>query len=596
LVGDLLHGRYRIAEALAAGGAGNVHLATEEPGGLRRVIKELRANAPQILSAFRGEFALLARVSHPHLLRVLDFGTALIRQEPVHYYVAQWLPAAPLAQVARRSGAQVGQLLQPLLDALEGLAVLHALEIRHGDFTPSNVMVDDAGRGTLIDLGCAQQFGSSAWLSGTEGYIAPELLQGARADGRADLYSVGKTLERVFELAALPPPEHILRMIERLLRSDPADRPADVGEVLEAFKRRLPAIPRQIVPLRLLGRDQQLGTFAGWLSALVRNEAVPRTFALVGKSGSGLSRLLRELVWRAQLEVSVFRVHAGDPECVGRCLAIAAGFDQPVRTLRGVLGSFARLKEAGVPVLIVAEDIERLEAEQQQLLLSFLRLLEGTAGAAVVISGRNKPDGIEAVVATCDPLGPEDVTTWVAPFLPARRIPEFVSVTAGLPAAIEAELKRLHSAANDQHASPRVDTKTKLPRLASAEILALSVIAAAGGELEVIEPLLDWQTVESLIAQNLGERAGARVKLYRSTLSAISEGGVSRNDMRAAHRRLAEMLATTSPASLGVAVRLAMHLAEADEQQRADQVFLDCLGELRKQPRAAIELFRSAFF
>src|SRR6187402_324277 len=100
VAGDLLNARYRVASALAVGGAGSVYLAHEEPSGTERVVKQLRADAPDVLASFRDEFALLSRLSHPHLLRVLDFGAARIRGALLHYYVADRVPGCTLTQWA----------------------------------------------------------------------------------------------------------------------------------------------------------------------------------------------------------------------------------------------------------------------------------------------------------------------------------------------------------------------------------------------------------------------------------------------------------------------------------------------------------------
>ena len=67
--------------------------------------------------------------------------------------------------------------------------------MRHGDFTPDNILVRPNGRAVLIDLGCARPFGQrSETLSGTPGFLAPELLRDGAGDARADLYALGATL------------------------------------------------------------------------------------------------------------------------------------------------------------------------------------------------------------------------------------------------------------------------------------------------------------------------------------------------------------------------------------------------------------------
>src|SRR4051812_32397131 len=166
---------------------GSVFEAREEPGGAELTVKQLRLDAPELLEAFRGEFALLSRVSAPCLLRVIDFGSERLRGELHHYYVAERAPGMTLGERIRRGGAD---LLRAVGDAVTGLAALHDAGIRHGDFTPANVLVDHNGAGVLIDLGCARPFGITEHLAGTEHYLAPELLEGRAGDGRADLFAV----------------------------------------------------------------------------------------------------------------------------------------------------------------------------------------------------------------------------------------------------------------------------------------------------------------------------------------------------------------------------------------------------------------------
>src|SRR6187399_799645 len=110
----------------------------DEARGQRRVLKQLRAATPELLAAFRAEFALLAGLTHPRLTRVHDFGATQLRGEWLHYYTAAWIEGTTLREHARR---QPERWLQPLADALEGLLALHDLGVVHGDFTPDNVLV-----------------------------------------------------------------------------------------------------------------------------------------------------------------------------------------------------------------------------------------------------------------------------------------------------------------------------------------------------------------------------------------------------------------------------------------------------------------------
>src|SRR5690349_139548 len=115
-----------------------VFLVEDEPSSQRRVLKQLRLENPDLLEAFHSEFSLLARVTHPHLTRVHDFASCRLRGELYHYYTADFVEGVTLAESLGRGAVD---FMRPLLDALDGLSALHELGIRHGDFTPENILV-----------------------------------------------------------------------------------------------------------------------------------------------------------------------------------------------------------------------------------------------------------------------------------------------------------------------------------------------------------------------------------------------------------------------------------------------------------------------
>ncbi|HEY8946866.1 MAG TPA: serine/threonine-protein kinase, partial [Polyangiaceae bacterium] len=222
--GDRLGGRYLVQRALGGGGMGSVFLALELPTGATRVLKQLRVDRPELVEAFRSEFALLSSITDPHLMRVHDFGTSHVRGESISYYVAEWIDGQTFSTFAKE--ASLSNLTSALLDAVSGLSALHAIGVRHGDFTPGNVLVDRRGRGTLIDLGCARPFSHrSSSIAGTPGYFAPELLSEGGGDARADLFSVGITLRRALEIAGQTPSASLAHWIERLTAAAPGHRP-----------------------------------------------------------------------------------------------------------------------------------------------------------------------------------------------------------------------------------------------------------------------------------------------------------------------------------------------------------------------------------
>src|SRR5687768_13390348 len=213
----------------------SVLLVDDLPAGKRRVLKELRLDAPDLLAAFRNEFALLASLTHPCLTRVHDFGSGWVRGQLVHFYTADQVEGTTLRESAR---ARAEVPLAALLDAVEGLGALHALELCHGDVTPENVLVRPDGSGVLIDLGCARAFGPvGGVISGTPEFMAPELRAGGSVDARSDLFSVGRTLERAYGLARQTPPAEVGRWISKLTAPRAADRPASVEALLQGLGR-----------------------------------------------------------------------------------------------------------------------------------------------------------------------------------------------------------------------------------------------------------------------------------------------------------------------------------------------------------------------
>ncbi|HEY1536882.1 MAG TPA: serine/threonine-protein kinase, partial [Polyangiaceae bacterium] len=469
LAGDLLQGRYRVAGPLGQGGMGSVFAAHEEPGGAALIVKQLRLDAPELLDSFRAEFALLSRLSHPYLARVLELGSERVRGELVHYYVAEYVEGTTLGQRAR-AGASAQELLRPLLDALEGLTVLHGARIRHGDFTPANVLIRSDGSGVLIDLGCARAFGPSELLAGTEGYLAPELLERSAGDARADLFAVGVTIQNAWALSGLSPASTLERLAERLCRADPDQRPSDVAEVLEALGRRIKPQKRLFLATELVGRERELRAVQDWLDAILSGAPRARVLSVQGAPGVGLTRFVRELCWRAQLLLPVLRVRAGEAGDLSRQLARAFGHETLPSGTRGALVVARELAERAEPLLLLVEDYERLASEERELLLGLTRLVGEQGALSVVISGAPPPSDIAAQALSLAPLDLDALRLWTRGLLSERKLQELLHSSAGLPAKIDAALR--DQLGGERAASPKPGeakvAAASLPKLAPA--------------------------------------------------------------------------------------------------------------------------------
>ncbi len=241
--GHLLGERYRIEQALGAGGGGGVFAAHDVRADVAIAIKVLHpslAARPQIVRRFRREADVALRVRHPSLIEVLDFGESA----GLHYMVLERLEGEDLdTALLRTAGQGRDQLaIDVLVAALSALWIVHEAGIVHRDFKPSNLFLwrrGDASGIKLLDFGIAQDFEDDQHLTqtgevlGTPLYMSPEQALGELADGRADLYAAACV---GFELLCGKPPfdkgSPYLTMLAHM--EDPPPRPRDVRPALPA--------------------------------------------------------------------------------------------------------------------------------------------------------------------------------------------------------------------------------------------------------------------------------------------------------------------------------------------------------------------------
>ena len=181
-----------------------------------------------------------------------------------------------------------------VVGVVEALAFLHGQGIRHGDVTPSNILVDANGHAVLVDLSCASELDASVdALRGVPGFVAPEVLDGC-ADQRSDLFSLGRTLERARPQGGYP--TYVRRLVTRLVESDPRRRPQSAEEVLQALRIRTLPADHEVYPRlpRLLGRRVILDQLTDAITAGLVGRA-PRTILLRGHEGIGMTRVLSEV-------------------------------------------------------------------------------------------------------------------------------------------------------------------------------------------------------------------------------------------------------------------------------------------------------------
>ncbi|WP_458110882.1 Stk1 family PASTA domain-containing Ser/Thr kinase [Arthrobacter sp. R1-13] len=194
LVGTLVDNRYQVKSRLARGGMSTVYVATDQRLERDVALKVLHphfVSDDTFLDRLAREAKAAAKLSHPHVVGVLDQGT----DGQIAYLVMEYIRGHTLRDVLNEKGALSPRLALALIDPVaEGLAAAHMAGLIHRDIKPENVLIADDGRIKVGDFGLARAVTTSTstgTLIGTVAYLSPELVLGKPADARSDIYSVG---------------------------------------------------------------------------------------------------------------------------------------------------------------------------------------------------------------------------------------------------------------------------------------------------------------------------------------------------------------------------------------------------------------------
>ena len=304
-------GPYRVLAPLGEGGMAAVYKAYQ-PGLDREVALKILprqlASDPEFVKRFEQEARLIAKLQHPHILPVIDYGQA----EGYSYIVMPFLRAGTLATLLEGKPLPVAEVVRLISQVGEALDYAHAHGVVHRDIKPSNVLLDERSNCLLTDFGIARLVEATAKLTatgtvlGTPSYMSPEQAQGGRVDQRSDIYSLGIIL---YELATgrvpfraetplavlmkhvqdpLPPPrslnpaisQALERVILKALAKSPEDRFATAGEMVRALQN-----PEVLAPA---GKAAEV-TVAG--SGQGPTVVGPAAVATAGEAGKGGRRL-----------------------------------------------------------------------------------------------------------------------------------------------------------------------------------------------------------------------------------------------------------------------------------------------------------------
>ena len=193
---------YDLVSELGRGGMGVVYRVRHRALGRDVALKAVRLAGPDAATTarFDREVRALARLRHPHIVRVFEGGEV----DGVTYYTMELVEGVTLAELITNGigVARSVRLLSRIADAVEHA---HQHGIVHRDLKPSNILIDEAGEPFVVDFGLARDAGFGAesqaktptltgQVVGTPAYMSPEQAAGVPAGEAADIYALGAIL------------------------------------------------------------------------------------------------------------------------------------------------------------------------------------------------------------------------------------------------------------------------------------------------------------------------------------------------------------------------------------------------------------------
>jgi tetratricopeptide (TPR) repeat protein len=259
-------GRYEIVEKLGRGAMGVIYHAYDPM--LDRDVA-LKVMAPQIAddpdqkARFEREARAVARIVHPNVLTVFDLG---YHHDGSPYIAMELLKGKDLLKTMRHDPPLLlERKVSVILQVLEGLAQAHQAGVVHRDIKPANIFLTVDGTVKIMDFGVARftkaNVTGTGSIMGTADYMSPEQVQGAKVDGRSDLWSTGCML---YELLGSRRPfsgESLMTVFYKITHDEP--------DVLALPEGRVYALLRGIVATALAkDADQRYQTAPEFAAAL----------------------------------------------------------------------------------------------------------------------------------------------------------------------------------------------------------------------------------------------------------------------------------------------------------------------------------------
>lgn len=199
---EILFEKFEIIEVLKKDEHAAVYLANHIYLSKRIILKVLNTTKlpdQAMVERFKREAKLLAKLDHPSIIKVLDFGTS----KEFFYISFEYIEGSSLRNILNSKDLSFDQKKQMMIQLLKGLHYAHSFQIIHRDVKPENIFVDNHFNVKLGDFGLAlsseDSFVTNPYsIVGTPSYMSPEQVRGAKLTPQSDLFSAGVVLFELF--------------------------------------------------------------------------------------------------------------------------------------------------------------------------------------------------------------------------------------------------------------------------------------------------------------------------------------------------------------------------------------------------------------
>ena len=199
---DILFEKFEVIDTLKKDSHTSVYLANHIYLGKKIILKTLNTNEladKTILDRFKREAQILARLDHPNLIKVLDFG-----MYSDYFYISfEYFESDNLRKVIQRNNLSNESKINLVIQLLKALNIAHQNQIVHRDIKPENILVNSNLELKIADFGLAlvkneQILTQKSSIVGTPGYMSPEQIRGEDLISQTDLFSAGIVIYELF--------------------------------------------------------------------------------------------------------------------------------------------------------------------------------------------------------------------------------------------------------------------------------------------------------------------------------------------------------------------------------------------------------------